>query len=374
MALSIRLQDVTKRYGGRAEGAVALKGINLGIGSGEFFTLLGPSGCGKTTTLRLIGGFELPTEGQVFVNGLDITNVPPFRRPVNTVFQSYALFPHLTVEENIAFGLTLKRVAKDEVRQRVTQALRLVKLSEVGSRKPRALSGGQQQRVALARALVNKPSVLLLDEPLGALDLQLRKEMQAELRQMQQELGITFVLVTHDQEEALTMSDRIAVMQGGEILQVGTPGEIYERPATQFCASFIGEMNFLPAVVLSVEGGRSMLSLGPNVAAPGPVAPWASPGDHVTLAIRPEALRVFGDRADNSREAFSVDATVRSQIYRGSERTLSLQLDSGETLAMTVRGVSEGNSVPAVGSRNRIGCDCSSLLIFPGVGGIARAH
>src|SRR5918992_1979563 len=247
---SVRLREVTKRFGE----LVAVRRRDLDIPRGEFFTMLGPSGCGKTTTLRMIAGFEEPTEGTVQLDGDDVTGLPAFRRPTNTVFQSYALFPHLSVERNVAFGLERRRVSKDEIRRRVGAELERVGLAAEAKRKPRQLSGGQQQRVALARALVNRPAVLLLDEPLGALDLKLRKQLQVELKGIQRDVGITFVYVTHDQEEALTMSDRIAVMNRGLIEQVGGPETIYERPRTRFVADFIGQTNFLEVEVTGWDG------------------------------------------------------------------------------------------------------------------------
>ena len=244
-----------------------MRALSLDIAAGEFFTLLGPSGCGKTTTLRMVAGFEQPTEGRILIDGVDVEGVPPFKRPTNTVFQSYALFPHLSVEDNVAFGLRRKGVAKDETQRRVREELERVGLAAEAKRKPRQLSGGQQQRVALARALINRPAVLLLDEPLGALDLKLRKGLQIELKRIQRDVGITFVYVTHDQEEALTMSDRIAVMNHGMVEQLAPPEEVYERPATEFVAGFIGVSNLLPGQVESVDGDQVNLQLdsGPMV-------------------------------------------------------------------------------------------------------------
>jgi spermidine/putrescine transport system ATP-binding protein len=247
--VDVELRQVFKVY----EGETAVQGINLNIRQGEFFSILGPSGCGKTTTLRLIAGFEEPTQGKVLIRGKSMVGVPPYRRPVNTVFQSYALFSHLTVWDNVAFGLRLRRCGTTELRERVGNALRLVQMETFARRFPAQLSGGQQQRVALARALVNRPTVVLLDEPLGALDLKLRKEMQVELSSLHRELGITFVMVTHDQEEALSLSDRIAVMNKGQIEQIGTPSEIYEHPQTAFVADFIGDTNLLRGQVQATD-------------------------------------------------------------------------------------------------------------------------
>lgn len=285
---AVELSNVTKAFGE----VIAVEELSLAIQDGEFFSLLGPSGCGKTTTLRMIAGFEAPTLGEVYIKGQSMTDIPAHRRPVNTVFQSYALFPHMTVYQNVAFGLEMKKVAKSEINRRVNETLELVQLTGMGERKPKQLSGGQQQRVALARALVNRPQVLLLDEPLGALDLKLRKAMQLELKQIQNEVGITFIYVTHDQEEALTMSDRIAVMDLGVVQQVGAPREIYEQPNNRFVADFIGETNFLGGVVLELgeyatvaidglpvlgnHGGRSI-----------------QPDQQITLAIRPEKINLY---------------------------------------------------------------------------------
>ena len=248
----IELRRLTKRFGDFA----AVDDLTLDIAAGEFLTLLGASGSGKTTTLRMIAGFEPPTSGEIFMAGSPIAALPPFKRDINTVFQHYALFPHMSVRENIAYGLRMRRVPAAEREERVTQALAMVKLDQLGARSPRQLSGGQQQRVALARALVNRPRVLLLDEPLGALDLKLRKEMQLELKHLQTDLGITFVYVTHDQEEALTMSDRIVLMRQGRIAQVGTPRDLYDRPASRYVADFIGDTNLLPGTVVE-SGGRN---------------------------------------------------------------------------------------------------------------------
>src|ERR687885_1170467 len=251
---AVELLEVSKVFKSvRSQDFLAVDNINLQIYDREFFSLLGPSGCGKTTTLRMIAGFEIPTAGEIYIHGQPMQNRPPFHRPVNTVFQNYALFPHMTVAQNAAFGLEMENLAQKTIRDRVVEALALVQLTDVEKRYPRQLSGGQQQRVALARALVKQPSVLLLDEPLGALDLKLRKEMQLELKRLQERVGITFIYVTHDQEEALTMSDRIAVMSGGKVLQVGSPTEIYERPSCRFVADFIGESNFVKGRVSAVE-------------------------------------------------------------------------------------------------------------------------
>jgi spermidine/putrescine transport system ATP-binding protein len=301
-AADVELQGVVKRF----DDVTAVDGVSLEIPSGSFFALLGPSGCGKTTTLRMIGGFEQPDEGKIVLGGRDVVGLPPYKRDVNTVFQSYALFPHLSIFENTAFGLRRRGVDRGEIRRRVDEMLTLVGLEGVGRRRPRQLSGGQQQRVALARALVNRPRVLLLDEPLGALDLKLRKQMQLELKQIQHELGVTFVHVTHDQEEAMTMADAIAVMNHGRIEQLGPPTELYERPATAFVAGFLGVSNLLPG---SVTGpGRVRLETGEEVNADvngrtGPVA----------IGIRPEKIRLGPpNQGDNS-----LGGTVRETAYVG---------------------------------------------------------
>jgi spermidine/putrescine transport system ATP-binding protein len=298
----VRLERVVKRF----DDVAAVDGISLEVPSGSFFALLGPSGCGKTTTLRMIGGFEEPDEGSIYLGDRDVVGLPPYRRDVNTVFQSYALFPHLSIFENVAFGLRRRGVDKQQVKGRVDGMLRLVGLEGVGRRRPRQLSGGQQQRVALARALVNRPQVLLLDEPLGALDLKLRKQMQLELKQIQHELGLTFVHVTHDQEEAMTMADAIAVMNKGRIEQLGPPHELYERPATAFVAGFLGVSNLLYGSVTAP--GRVRLDAGDEIA--------ADAGDRsgrVAVGIRPEKLRLgTGAEGDNS-----LAGTVRETAYVG---------------------------------------------------------
>ncbi len=311
--LTVELRDVSKHFGDTA----AVDTISLRIGAGEFFSLLGPSGCGKTTTLRMIGGFEFPSGGEIFIKGVAVGATPPYRRPVNTVFQSYALFPHLTVAQNVAFGLQMRRVPKPEQARRVADALRLVRLETYGDRRPKQLSGGQQQRVALARALVNEPSVLLLDEPLGALDLKLRKELQLELRALQERLAITFVYVTHDQEEALTMSDRIAVMHHGKVLQVGTATEIYEQPACRFVADFIGETSFLEGEVVRAQGTHATVKVSEDVIVEGLAAREIAPGSRVTVAIRPEKATLHRQRPPAGPNVFAVQ--VERIVYAGPD-------------------------------------------------------
>jgi spermidine/putrescine transport system ATP-binding protein len=312
--------------------------VSLQIKDGEFFSLLGPSGCGKTTSLRMIAGFELPTAGEVYLRGKAMGKTPPFQRPVNTVFQNYALFPHMTIGDNVAFGLKMKSVPPAEIEPRVTEALAMVRLPGYEKRKPRQLSGGQQQRVALARALVNRPEVLLLDEPLGALDLKLRKEMQLELKTLQREVGITFIYVTHDQEEALTMSDRIAVMSKGRLLQVGSSVEIYEEPNCRFVADFIGDTNFISGQVLSVNGGKAEFEAdGLKMIAD--AGPDVRPGLQATLAVRPERVRLSSGKPDDTPNAFAGD--VYESIYIGTDTHYRVRL--APTVSVRIR---QQNTLP----------------------------
>ena len=334
----IEARNAVKAFGQGDHVVRALDDVSIQIRKGEFFTLLGPSGCGKTTLLRLIAGFEMPTSGTILLDGADITDLPPNRRPVNTVFQSYALFPHLTVAENVGFGLTMQGRPKAEVKARVDEMLALVKLEAMAGRKTSQLSGGQQQRVALARALAPQPKVLLLDEPLSALDLKLRKEMQVELKRLQTETGITFIFVTHDQEEALTMSDRVGVMSAGKLQQVGSPKEIYTRPVNRFVASFIGETNFLPATVVS---GGVKLSTGDVVE-----VVTAAKGA-VTLTVRPEQVRIVA-----AGEAGAIAARVKFLVYFGTDTHCHLALADGTEVVARVQspasgeaGIEEGSTV-----------------------------
>jgi spermidine/putrescine transport system ATP-binding protein len=311
----IRLIGLTKRF----DDVIAVDGISLDIDRGHFFALLGPSGCGKTTTLRMIGGFEEPTEGSIELGGVDVAPLPPYKRDVNTVFQSYALFPHLSIFENVAFGLRRRGVKKGELRTRVVEALDLVGLGGLERRKPRQLSGGQQQRIALARALVNRPRVLLLDEPLGALDLKLRKEMQLELKRIQNEVGITFVHVTHDQEEAMTMADRIVIMNSGRIEQLGTPTELYESPRTAFVAGFLGVSNLLDGEIVDAESVK--LSDGTVVRAPREAL--ANREGSVQIGVRPEKIRIGGEAAN------SLAGTVTESAYIGVSTQYILDTPAG---------------------------------------------
>ncbi len=308
-SLSVVLEGVSKGF----DDVAAVDDVSLEIASGEFFSLLGPSGCGKTTTLRMIAGFERPDAGRIVIGGDDVTEMPPHLRPVNTVFQSYALFPHLSVEQNVGFGLRFKSVSKDEGRHRGGEALELVRLEGYGGRKPAQLSGGQRQRVALARAIVNRPQALLLDEPLGALDLKLRKELQIELKRIQQELGITFVYVTHDQEEALTMSDRLAVFRDGKIEQVGAPAEVYERPASEFIAGFVGVSN-----VLERDGRR--------------------------FTVRPEKIRLLGDGEHPEPGVDVEEGRIRDVVYVGAITRYHVELDAGGELTVVSQNLESGSS------------------------------
>ncbi len=358
---AVELRSVTKRFGGRnADPVVAVDDVSLDIRDGEFFSLLGPSGCGKTTSLRMIAGFEYPSAGSIRIFGQEVGLEPPNRRPVNTVFQSYALFPHLTIEQNVAFGLQMQDVAKAEIAQRVRDVIELVQMTGRERRKPRQLSGGQQQRVALARALVNHPKVLLLDEPLGALDLKLRQAMQLELKRIQEQVGITFVYVTHDQEEALTMSDRIAVMDGGQLLQVGTPQEIYDAPRTRFVADFIGDTNLVDVDVedadtaVLADGTRIRLDTS-HVAGP-----------TCTVAIRPEKLGLWRADTDRDPRLDALHGTVRRATFLGNSIAYEVVTTEGDPpVVLRVRqGNTPGIEHYAVGDRVRVRWEPSSVAVL----------
>ncbi len=350
---AVELKQVSKVFSGLLRGEknmAAVNNVDLQIQQGEFFTLLGPSGCGKTTTLRIIAGFEFPSSGEVYLNGELSNNLPPYKRPVNTVFQNYALFPHLTVAQNVAFGLTIKRVPTPERDARVREALELIRLGDLGGRYPNQLSGGQQQRVALARALVNRPAVLLLDEPLGALDLKLREQMQHELKQLQKRVGITFIYVTHDQEEALTMSDRIAVMSEGRVQQLGTPEDIYNYPANHFVADFIGDTNFIEGQVVSLHEKHTVLQVGREQVIAGPSKVRLAPGDKVTMVIRPEKLNITHDKGEaqpqeaplgngSSPTRALMNAKVTDEVFVGTDNRVYVALKSGPELAVLVRNM-----------------------------------
>lgn len=336
--LSVELVNLSKTFERERNTTevAAVRDVNLGIHSGEFFTLLGPSGCGKTTTLRLVGGFEVPTSGQVLIQGRSMQNIPPYHRPVNIVFQNYALFPHLNVGQNIAFGPAVRHMPRADQERRVKEMLKLVRLEGMESRKPSQLSGGQQQRVALARALINDPAVLLLDEPLGALDLKLRKQMQIELKSLQQQVGITFIYVTHDQEEALTMSDRIAVMDNGEVLQVGDPVTVYEKPATRFVADFIGESNFLQGTVASIAGDKVQVIVGGNRVYAEANGTPLSEGTRVTLTVRPERLMMAHPQEVNGS---SLAGVVSDTVYIGTDTRFIVDLASGERVIARLQNI-----------------------------------
>ena len=332
--IEVRLVDVVKKFGD----VVAVDHIDLEVGDGEFFSLLGPSGCGKTTTLRMIGGFEQPTSGMIELQGKDVTWLPPYQRNVNTVFQSYALFPHLTIFENVAFGLRRKRVKDREIKSRVSEMLRLVELPGFERRKPTQISGGQAQRVALARALINRPAVLLLDEPLGALDLKLRKQMQVELKRIQQEVGITFIYVTHDQEEAMTMSDRIAVMNRGRYEQLGDPEGLYERPTTRFVASFLGISNLLPATLTGTADVYAVAEVAgdPSVRLPKGLVNGQS---SIEVGVRPEKIRMHKVGDTPSPGSNQLEGTVIDASYLGVSTSYVVETRAGARLTVYEQNV-----------------------------------
>ena len=336
--MAVEAHSVTKIFGGDGDEVTALDDVTVSIEENEFFTLLGPSGCGKTTLLRLIAGFEHPTLGVIRLHGEDISHLPPYRRPVNTVFQSYALFPHMSVAQNIAFGPEMLGRPRDEVARTVDEMLRLVRMGEFAARTPDRISGGQQQRVALARALAARPRVLLLDEPLSALDLKLRKEMQIELKRLQHETGITFVFVTHDQEEALTMSDRIAVMNAGRILQIGAPREIYDHPCERFVANFIGESNLLHGELDTVAGGAGTVRLPSGVRLHASVPDGAAQPGPVNVAIRPEHVRLTA-----SPEAATVSGRIENVVYFGTDTHYHLRLATGEPFTVRMQNARDGS-------------------------------
>lgn len=358
----MELVELTKRYGA----VTAVDNLSLTVRAGEFLTLLGPSGCGKTTTLRMIAGFEQPTSGRIMIDGVDMGPVPPYQRPVNTVFQHYALFPHLTVYENIAFGLRVKKVAPEQIKARVGRVLEMLSLVGLEKRRPRQLSGGQQQRVALARALVGEPKVLLLDEPLGALDLKLRRQIQLEIKQLQSEIGITFIYVTHDQDEALALSDRVVVMRGGQIEQVGAPRQIYDMPASRFVAAFIGEANILEGKAVAAGGdGIAIEWEGRTLRARRPVRPVAL-GSQVALIVRPEEIRLL--RTDEEEEAEAASGAligeVIDEVYGGSHVRITVRLTNGTNLYSSM-GSEQAGRYP-VGCRVRVTWPEGSPILVAG--------
>ena len=340
---SVELKHVVKAFGSGDATVRAIDDVSLSVADGEFFALLGPSGCGKTTTLRTIAGFEQPTTGEVLIRGQAVQGVPSFHRPVNTVFQDYALFPHMSVLQNVMFGLKMAKVPAAEARQRAVDALALVQLPQIAERKPNQLSGGQRQRVALARALVNRPAVLLLDEPLGALDLKLRKTMQFELKQMQREVGITFIFVTHDQEEAITMADRIAVMSAGKVLQTGRPDEIYESPANRFVADFIGETNFLEGVLASKNGDTGVLELPDGRKLVARLKGHAlSVGSDASIAIRPEKISLQNGQATSATDDTTrLEGQIAEAYYIGTD-TLYRVVSGSVGLTVRVQNLTQG--------------------------------
>jgi spermidine/putrescine transport system ATP-binding protein len=350
---SVQVVNLHKSYGDVA----AVRGISVDVAAGEFFSLLGPSGCGKTTTLRMIAGFEAPTEGEIRIDGVDVARIPANDRPVNTVFQNYALFPFMSVADNVAFGLRYKKMSKAETKAKVGEALEMVRMEPYAKRKPGQLSGGQQQRVALARAIVLGPSVLLLDEPLGALDAKLRKTLQIELKALQESLGITFIYVTHDQEEALTMSDRLAVMAGGLIEQVGTPEDVYDAPATAYVADFLGSANILNVEVVGASSeGRVSFRIGPDVLS---CRGQGAAGSDMRLVVRPERLLL----EPTDEEAGAIDGTVTRTVYQGPTTDVLVRLASGDELV--VRRPSERAGHHAPGDKVTVHCRPDAMLLLP---------
>ncbi|MGE4481901.1 ABC transporter ATP-binding protein [Acidocella sp.] len=338
----VRLENVIKQFGGWT----AVDNISLTVKGGEFFSLLGPSGCGKSTTLSMIGGFETPTSGAIYLGGDDVSRQPPYKRDVNTVFQSYALFPHLDIFENVAFGLRRKGLSKSEVEKRVTEMLELVDLTSFTKRKPGQLSGGQAQRVAVARALVNKPKLLLLDEPLGALDLKLRKQMQIELKRIQSEIGITFLFVTHDQEEAMAMSDRLAVMSKGKIEQVGTPAEVYDHPATEFVASFLGASNLIPGIVAESGTDSVLVKLEDGALVKLPASALrAKAGDSVKIGVRPEKFHILS-ATENAEPGWNViEAKTGVSVYLGVSHQYIMENTTGRPLSVYAQNSGRGEGI-----------------------------
>jgi spermidine/putrescine transport system ATP-binding protein len=351
--VDVRLERVTKRF----HDVTAVDDLSLDITRGEFFSMLGPSGCGKTTTLRMIGGFELPTSGMIYLGDTDVTALPPYRRDVNTVFQNYALFPHLSVFDNVAFGLRRRRVAPDEIRRRVAEMLELVELPGYERRRPSQLSGGQQQRVALARALINHPKVLLLDEPLGALDLKLRKQMQIELKRIQTEVGITFIYVTHDQDEAMTMSNRIAVMRAGHIEQLGAPEDLYERPRTAFVAGFLGVSNLLEGEVAGRDGAFASVRLRDGTVLQA-LADGLNGAQAVRIGVRPEKLRVVATddhlAIQSETDVNAISGTILDASYIGVSTQYLVETAAGHNITVYAQNLETSGSREGLADGQRV--------------------
>jgi putative spermidine/putrescine transport system ATP-binding protein len=345
--IDVRLEGVVKRFGD----VTAVAGVDLDVVRGEFFSMLGPSGSGKTTCLRMIAGFEVPSAGRVLLGGVDVTGRAPYDRDVNTVFQDYALFPHMTVQENVEYGLRVKRVSRSERQRRAAEALEMVRLADLGRRKPGELSGGQRQRVALARALVNRPRVLLLDEPLGALDLKLRQDMQIELKHIQESVGITFLYVTHDQEEALTMSDRIAVFNDGRIEQIGTPAEVYERPRTPFVAGFVGTSNLFATTVEGQDGASTTLRIGSDGIAL--IAGGGHPvGSRLTIAVRPEKIQLHDPAEALPVGICHARGTITEVVYLGTVTRYMVAIEGAGTVVVLEQNL-DTTSMEALGAQGR---------------------
>ncbi|MFQ3634356.1 MAG: ABC transporter ATP-binding protein [Cyanobacteriota bacterium] len=352
----VSLDRVSKIYGSGQKEVYAVKDVTLAVQPGEFFSLLGSSGSGKTTTLRLIGGFEMPEYGQVFIGGEDVTMLPPYRRAVHTVFQSYALFPHMTVAENIAYPLQIANLGRAEAESRVAEAMRMFRIEGLGDRRPSQLSGGQQQRVALARALISRPKVLLLDEPLSALDAKIREEVRQELRELQRETGLTFIYVTHDQEEALALSDRIAVMHGGRVQQLGSPKDIYNRPASHFVAQFIGKANFLQGTVQAIEGEAVAIAIHGCTVRALALGQALTEGQAATVMLRPERVRLVA-----AETAGAIAATIRQVAYIGQIWECRLDTPLGPLMATQLGG----QSAPAEGDACGVVWEADACIVLP---------
>ncbi len=363
--MAVEAQKVTKAFGSGKEAVYALDEVSLSIGKNEFFTLLGPSGCGKTTLLRLIAGFESPSAGHILLEGEIVDNLPPHKRPVNTVFQSYALFPHMSVAENIVFGLQMLGWPREKIADRALAMLRLVKMETLKDRRITQISGGQQQRVALARALAPQPKVLLLDEPLSALDLKLRKEMQIELKRLQHETGITFIFVTHDQEEALTMSDRIAVMAAGQVRQIGSPRQIYDRPADRFVAHFIGDTNFLEGRIEKISGAIAYVRLAAGKSMEAPLPEGAVSAGKVTIAIRPEHARLVDPRSRDHDSDALLQGKIENIVYFGTDTHYHVRLDDESAFVVRHQNRHGEGTAPSLG-------DSCAIAIEPGASQILR--